>query len=77
MKSKQIVIGKFQNEIDAEIAKGHLESEGIESYIWKDDSGGMLLSLNTIEGIKLVVAEEDAERAKEILGENEQGEEDT
>ncbi len=40
MKHEQVVVGEFENEIDAEIAKGHLESAGIEASVIKDDAGG-------------------------------------
>ena len=65
MKNKQIVVGEYENEIDAEIAKGHLESSGITASIIK--GGGMLPSLQNTEGVQLVVAEAQSEKAKKIL----------
>ncbi len=70
MKKHQAVVDKFENQLDAEIAKGHLEAEGIEASIVKDDAGGMLPSLQQTEGVLLLVAEDDLQKAREILGED-------
>ena len=67
MEEKQVVVGDYENEIDAEIAKGHLEASGIPASIIKDDGGGMLPSLQNTEGVQLVVDETQRERAKKIL----------
>jgi hypothetical protein len=66
-KKKQVVVGEYESEIDAEIAKGHLEASGIPASITKDDGGGMLPSLQNTEGVQLVVAETQREKAKKIL----------
>jgi hypothetical protein len=65
MKEKQIVVGEYENEIDAEIAKGHLESSGITASLIK--GGGMLPSLQNTEGVQLVVDEIHSEKARKIL----------
>jgi hypothetical protein len=67
VEEKQVVVGEYENEIDAEIAKGHLEASGIPASITKDDGGGMLPSLQNTEGVQLVVAETQREKAKKIL----------
>ena len=67
MEEKQIVIGEYENEIDAEIAKGHLESSGIQASVIKDDGGSMLPSMQITEGVQLVVTESQSEEAKKIL----------
>ncbi len=67
MEEKQVVVGEYENEIDAEIAKGHLESSGITALIIKDDGGGMLPSLQSTGGVQLVVDETQRENAKKIL----------
>jgi hypothetical protein len=63
----QVVVAEYENEIDAEIAKGHLEASGIPAFIIKDDGGGMLPSLQDAQGVRLVVAETQREKAKKIL----------
>jgi hypothetical protein len=69
MTQNLIVVGVFDNDFEAEIAMAHLEAEDIESNIFKTDAGGMFPSLQITEGVQLVVAEEFAERAKQILDE--------
>jgi len=69
MEEKQVIVGEYENEIDAEIAKGHLEFSGITASIIKDDGGGMLPSLQNTEGVQLVVDETLSEKAKKILQE--------
>ena len=67
MEEKKVVVGNFKNEIDAELAKGLLESSGIPASIIKDDGGSMLPSLQDAEGVQLLVAEINSEEAKKIL----------
>ena len=67
MKETQVVVGEYENEIDAEIAKGHLGASGITASIIKDDGGGMLPSLQNTEGVQLLVAETQGEEARKIL----------
>ena len=67
MEEKQVVVAQYENEIDAEIAKGHLKASGITALIIKDDGGGMLPSLQNAEGVQLLVAETKSEEARRIL----------
>jgi Putative prokaryotic signal transducing protein len=67
MKHEQVVVGKFKNEVDAEIAKGHLESEGIEASIAKNDAGRMFPSLQYTEGVELSVDKSQEEKARIII----------
>lgn len=73
MKQRQIVVGEFENEIDAEIAKGHLESAGIKASIIKDDGGGMFPSLQNTDGVQVSVDETEEEKARMILNEKTEG----
>ena len=70
MKEKQVVVAEYENEIDAQISKGHLESSGIPALIVKDDGGGMLPFLQNTEGVYLLVAESQSEEAATILKTN-------
>jgi hypothetical protein len=67
VKETQVVVGEYENEIDAEIAKGHLKASGIRASIIKDDGGGMLPSLQNSEGVQLLVAETKSVEARKIL----------
>ncbi len=62
-----VVVKTFVNEFEAERAKGMLEEEGIECSVSSDDVGGMGPPQQLIQGIKLLVLEEDLEKAKAIL----------
>lgn len=62
------VIKTFSNEMDAEMARQMLRNEGIESFVFKDDAGGMEPYLQLTNSVRLVVSKEDADRAYEIIG---------
>jgi len=62
-----VVLETFYNRIEAEIAAGLLESEGIETMIMADDAGGTYPMLQFLRGVKLMVAAEDEAQAREIL----------
>jgi predicted Fe-Mo cluster-binding NifX family protein len=62
-----VVLETFPNRIEAEMAAGLLESEGIEAMVMADDAGGAYPMLQFIRGVKLMVAPEDKARAQEIL----------
>lgn len=62
-----VTVKTFINEFEAERAKGILEEEGIECYVSSDDVGGMGPPQQLIQGIKLLVLEEDLKKAKEVL----------
>ena len=62
-----IVLETFSNRIEAEMAAGLLESEGIEAIVRADDAGGAYPMLQFVRGVRLMVAQEDEARAREIL----------
>ncbi len=62
-----IVLETFSNRIEAEIAAGLLESEGVEAMVMADDAGGAYPSLQFVRGVRLMVAAEDQYRAREFL----------
>jgi hypothetical protein len=63
-----IVLNSYNTYIDAHIAKGVLEEEGISSWL-KDENTVTIdpILTNAVGGIKVMVTEEDAQRALEIL----------
>ena len=62
-----VVLETFSNRIEAEMAAGLLESEGIEAMVMADDAGGTYPMLQFIRGVRLMVFKEDEARAREIL----------
>ncbi|RIK60081.1 hypothetical protein DCC62_28315 [candidate division KSB1 bacterium] len=67
MRQKQIVLGRFYDALDAEIAKGYLTAAGIDASILKDDGGRMFSSMQQRQGVLLVVAETQEKKARAIL----------
>jgi hypothetical protein len=62
-----VVVEKFFNRLEAEMAAGLLESEGIQAFVQADDAGGAYPPLQHLRGVRLIVFPEDADRAREIL----------
>ena len=65
--NRLVVVRTFLNRIDADLAQGALESAGIDAMVAADDAGGNRPGL-WMGGVRLLVREEDAEQAGEILG---------
>jgi hypothetical protein len=65
--SDLLVIRRFGNLFDAEVAQSALEAAGIESLLRADDAGGVQPGLWAGRGVDLLVSAEDAESAEEIL----------
>lgn len=67
-KTSLIVLETFYNRIEAHIVKTKLESEGIDSTLHDDTMMSVLpLQDEIFGGVKLLVREEDFEKALEIL----------
>ena len=69
MSEHMISLAEYENEFEAEIARGHLKAAGIHSILSKDDAGGMLPSLLEAEGVSLFVRPGDVKRARALLHE--------
>lgn len=67
MQADETVIGTFTSRALAEISAGVLEGAGIPYRILSDDAGGAYPMLDLTRGVRLIVAEDDAERARELL----------
>jgi len=65
--TRLVTLRTFSYEIDADIAKQHLESAGIPAFVRKDDIGGMQPAFQTQIGVFLEVREKDAKDAEQIL----------
>lgn len=67
-KSKLVVVQAFGSQVEADLAKSMLESAGIDSMIQADRAGGMRDHLAWSGfGFKLLVREEDAATARDVL----------
>jgi len=67
MTNKLITVASFSSDFEAEIAKGKLQSLGIESFIFKDDCGGMRPHMLLTAGVQLKVSDRDFSEARNIL----------
>jgi hypothetical protein len=65
--SRLVTIRSFTQVVEADIARQHLESAGIRSFIRKDDQGGMQPYMHGIQGVFLEVNESEAPKADEVL----------
>lgn len=65
--SKLAVVDRFASQVEADLAKSALESAGIDAMIQSNAAGGMYDVAWTSLGLKLLVREEDAAEAREVL----------
>ncbi len=65
--SKLEVIKVFASRIDAELARGYLESMGIKTRVVSDDADQLYPSLGVVRGVKLITAEKNLEKARTLL----------
>lgn len=61
-----VVVEKFSTRMEAQMAAGLLEAEGIYTFISADDAGGTYPPLQHL-GVRLIVLPEDERRARGIL----------
>ena len=62
-----VVLEKFYNRLEADMAAGLLEAEGIQAFVSADGAGGTYPPLQYLRGVRLIVFSEDEARAREIL----------
>lgn len=62
-----VEIDVFNNDIEAEIARGMLTENGIEALVAKDDCGGMMPNFQLTNGVRLYVLPKDTEKSKALL----------
>ena len=62
-----VVVENFSTRMEAEMAAGVLEAEGIYALVTADDAGGTYPPLQYLRGVRLIVSPEDEKRAREIL----------
>lgn len=63
----RVVVRRFMNEAEAGLARAILAANGIDAAVLRDDAGGMIPAMSLMSEIRLVVAPEDAEAAREVL----------
>ena len=68
-KNSIIPIKSYSSRMDADLAKAVLEANGIEAIVSADDAGGMEPWLASAQHIQILVREEDASVARDLLEE--------
>ena len=66
-KDEVVVVENFSTRMEAEMAAGVLEAEGVYALVTADDAGGTYPPLQYLGGVRLIVSPEDEKRAREIL----------
>ena len=61
------IIARFAYRHEGELAKGYLDDADIDSMLFVDDAGGIEVGMAFVNKARLVVRNEDAERAKDVL----------
>lgn len=69
-KDEPVEVAAFALEAEAELARGLLETSGIDASIFTDDAGSALTGMGVA---RLVVRAEDAETARALLDATEDG----
>ena len=67
MEEQKIIVGEFENEMYAEIAKTDLEAAGINANIIKNDADVFIFFSDDIDEVQLVIPGTQIEKAKKIL----------
>ena len=62
-----VEVENFSTRMEAEMAAGVLEAEGVYTLVSADDAGGGYPSLQYLRGVRLMVLPEDEKRARQIL----------
>jgi hypothetical protein len=64
-----VTVATFPDVSQADLARERLELEGIRAFVLDEQAGGVMpFMVNSSGGIRLQVAPEDAEKAREVLG---------
>jgi len=61
------IVARFHYRHEAELARGYLETAGVESALLIDDAGGMDVGMAFVNPARLVVRVEDESRARGVL----------
>ena len=71
MSDNLVVVQVEADETKARVATGFLRARGIDAQILEDDAGDQIPSLESTQGVKILVPEDQAELARNLLREQE------
>lgn len=69
-----VVVRTYRDELQAELGRASLESNGVPAIVLRDNAGGMLPVLQVLFEIRLAVRREDADLARRLLDAADEGE---
>lgn len=72
----RVLVVTYGSKTEADVAVAHLRSEGIDAVAVTDSAGGFEPQLDLIRGVRVLVRNEDAGDAREVLGLADAGEEE-
>jgi hypothetical protein len=67
MKEKLVTVARFDNYIEADLARQWLEEEGVKAFVMGQNVGNVYAGVPAVADIRLQAPESEMERAKEIL----------
>ncbi len=70
MKKKLVTVARFDDYVQADLARQLLEDEGIKAFVMGQNVGNVYSGIAGVVDIELQTAESEAEEAKEILEAN-------
>lgn len=62
-----ICVKTFNSRVEADLARGFLEANGVNAVVSTDSAGGVELGLEFMPGVRLLVKRKDASTAVELL----------
>jgi hypothetical protein len=70
--SSTVVAAVTSSTVEAQIIVGMLEAHGIAAIVSADDAGGMEPQWQLTDGVRVLVAVEDLDRARDLIADAEQ-----
>ena len=67
MNKQKVILGEFEDEFYAEVARRDLEAAGIRATVIKDNSNLFILFSEQDKAVRLVIPGTQIEKAKQIL----------
>jgi hypothetical protein len=73
MASLTVVVTRVPSLVEAQLIVGMLDSHDIQAAASPDDAGGFDPQLQLTQGVRVLVAREDAARARQVIAEADAG----
>ena len=67
MKEQKVIVGEFEDELYAEIARRDLEAAGIDANILKDKNNVFILFSGKNKAVQIIISGTQIEKARKII----------